>query len=653
MSDSSFRLRPHHIVIVSVLLILAALFLLLAYFLLSGNGEEATSAELTATFTAPVAAITPDLLPEIASPTPSSPATPSPDPEPAPIITPTPQLISLTPAMPTPPEATLTFTATPSPTMAHSALPWNPVDESEVEAILSRMTLEQKIGQMQMVGLPGPFLDDVTRRRIVDLGVGGAIFLERNTTSPDQVLELTQSMQNLAINQGPGLPLFIGWNHEGGSVVRRAAGLTQFPANMAVGLSGQPETAFEIGQATAEEMLSLGVNMNFAPVLDVNTEPANPVIGLRSYGDIPELVAAYGQNYIQGQQQTGVIAVAKHFPGHGGVDVDSHLALPTLDSSLESVTESELPPFQAALDADVAAIMVAHIQIPALDPSGRPASLSNEIVNGLLRDRWGFDGVIMTDALGMQAITDQYSFEEGAIQAMMAGNDLLLTVETSDHPERIHQALVGAVQASRISESQIDDSVRRLIRLKLAAPINPGPAGPLLPNQDVHRTLAENLGRAAVKLFQDEPGWLPLTVSSRVVLVTPDKMNPGPTAGDQKSALGEKLAGRGLSVTELFYNDESPGDIASIQGRALSLAQSADVYVVVTWDAILRYAHHQETAQESLVNALLATGKPVVAVFGQLPYDTERVPNAPAQIAMYGDTDGQIEGVVRLLLDSD
>lgn len=653
MSGSSFRLRPVHIVIVSALVILAGLFLLLAYFLISGNDEGALSANVTPTFPSPTEAITSNLLPETASPTPLPSAVSSSAPEAGPSITPTPKPTNLTPAITTSTGAASTFTATPSPTITPTALPWMPVDEVEVEVILDGLTLEQKIGQMLMIGLPGPFLDDVTQRRIVDLGVGGVIFLERNTTSPEQVRELTLSMQNLAVNQGPGLPLFIGWNHEGGSVVRRAAGLTQFPPNMAVGVASQPETAFDIGQATAEEMLSLGVNMNFAPVLDVNTEPANPVIGLRSYGDIPELVAAHGQNYIQGQQQTGVIAVAKHFPGHGGVDVDSHLALPTLNSSLESLMQRELPPFQAALEADVAAVMVAHLQIPALDPSGRPASLSDEIVNGLLREQLGFEGVIMTDALGMKAITDQYSFEEGAIQAVLAGNDMLLTVETSDQPERIYQALLDAVEAGRISEAQIDDSVRRLIRLKLAAPINPGPAGPLLPNQEVHQTLAENLGQEAVKLLQDEFGWLPFPVSSRIVLVTPNKMNPGPTAGDQKSALGEKLAGRGLSVTELFYNHESSADIASIQSQALSLAQSADVYLVVTWDAILRYAHHQETAQENLVNALLATGKPVVVVFGQLPYDAERVSNAPVQIAMYGDTDGQIEGLVHLLLGLD
>jgi beta-N-acetylhexosaminidase len=652
MRDSPPRLRPVHIVIVAALVILIGLFLLLAYFLISGNDGGSQSANLAPTISSAALTATSNLLSERASPAPPSPTRPSSEPEPAPSITPTPKPTNPTPPITTTPEATLTFTATPSPTISQSTLPWYPVDEAEVEAILGRLTLEQKVGQMLMVGLPGPFLDDVTRQRIVDLGVGGVIFLERNTTSPEQVREFTQAMQSLAINQGPGLPLFIGWNQEGGSVIRRAAGLTQFPANMAVGLAGQPETAFDIGQATAEEMLSLGVNMNFAPVLDVNTEPANPVIGLRSYGDIPELVAAYGQNYIQGQQQAGVIDVAKHFPGHGGVDVDSHLALPTLNSSLESLMQRELPPFQAALDADVAAVMVAHIQIPSLDPSGRPASLSDEIINGLLRDRLGFDGVIMTDALGMKAITDQYSFEEGAIQAVLAGNDMLLSVETSDQPERIHQALLGAVQDGRISEAQIDDSVRRLIRLKLAAPINPGPAGPLLPNQEVHRTLAENLGREAVKLLQDESDWLPLTASSRIVLITPDKMNPGPTTGDQKSALGEKLAERGLNVTELFYNHESPEDIASIQSQALSLAPSADVYLVVTWDAILRYAHHQETAQENLVNALLTTGKPVVVVFGQLPYDAERLPDVPAQIAMYGDTAGQIEGVVSLLLDS-
>lgn len=620
MDEQPPRFQPHHLlfIIVGIILVLSIVWVARRSVAIQAVPTIASTAPPFPTQTISVQSFTP-----IADP-----------------LLPTPTL-RLSPTADMPP---MLSTAVPS---APSIPPATPSD-SEIDAILDRMTLEQKIGQMLMIGMPGPTLDNVTRQRIIYLGVGGIIFLESNTTSPIQVRDLTAALQSLALEQTPGVPLFIAWNHEGGAVVRRNAGLTQFPSSMAVGATGQPENAYQVGLAMAEEMRSLGVNMNFAPVLDVNTEPANPVIGLRSFGDDPAKVAAFGQRFIQGLQAGGVIAVAKHFPGHGGVDVDSHVALPTLNSDSQSLEQTELPPFKMAIETDVEGVMVAHMRIPALDPNGRPSSLSPEIVNGLLREEMGYDGVIMTDALGMGAIINHYSIEEAAVQAVLTGNDLLLTVEINDYPERIHRALLTAVQSGYISETQIDDSVRRLLRLKLSSPMTTLPDSPLLPKQTSYQELAEEIGRTAVKLLADERGWLPLIAPAHVVLISPDRLNPGTVIGDQKSALNEKLGERGLNVTELFYNFQSPANISTVQN--LAQAQTTDVYIVVTWDAILRFAHNGETAQENLVNALLATGKPVVVVFGQLPYDEVRVPNVPLKIAMYGDTNGQIEGVVNLLL---
>jgi beta-N-acetylhexosaminidase len=525
------------------------------------------------------------------------------------------------------------------------------VDETEVMAILSGLSLEQKVAQLQMIGLSGPTMDNLTRQRVTEMGVGGIIFLERNATSPEQTLALTRELQRAALELGPGLPLFIGWNHEGGNVIRRGAGLTAFPSNMALGATEQTGFAYAIGQAVGEEMRSLGVNVNFAPVLDVNTEVANPVIGLRSYGDEPISASLLGQQYLLGQQAVGVIAVAKHFPGHGGVNVDSHLALPTLNRSLEQIWQIDLPPFQKAVETNVAAVMVAHLRIPTLDNSGRPSSLSPDIVTGLLRNQLNFDGVVMTDALGMQAITDHYAPGEAAVLAILAGNDLLLSTDNQNYPEVIHNALLTAVRSGRVSEQRIDESVRRLIRLKLAYDLATPPNEPLLPNQADHQLLADETGMNAVQVLRDDAGWLPLPLSSKqVVVISPTKLNAGTVTGNQLSLIGELLNNRGISVTELFYNHESPADIAVIQNSAASLAPGVDGYVVVMWDAILRYAQFQQTAQETLVNTLLATGKPVVVVFGQLPYDSLRVPNAPTQIALFGDTHGQIEGLLDLLL---
>lgn len=565
------------------------------------------------------------------------------------VVGPTPTLALSTPTSTPSPSAT----PSPSPTATRTSLYPRPVDEEQVEAILANLSLEQKIGQMLMVGLPTAQFDEVAWRRVVQQGVGGVIFLERNTTSPQQVVALTGALQAAALEQGPGLPLLIGWNHEGGPVARTDSGVTKFPSAMALGAANRPELVYEIGQAVGSEMRSLGVNVNFAPVLDVNVERANPVIGLRSYGEAPSLVAELGQQYIRGQQSAGIIAVAKHFPGHGGVDVDSHLSLPTLNVPPTVLRQTDLPPFQSALDAGVASVMVAHIQIPALEPDGWPASLSPPIVSGLLRQEMGFDGVVMTDDMGMGAVRNNYGLGEAAVQAVLAGNDLLLTVETQSYPDIMRSALLSAVTNGTIPRERIDEAVRRLIRLKLAYDLSTPPSTAPLADQAAHLQLAQQAGQAAVRIVRDDAGWLPLNLpTNTILLISPDEINPGTTIGDGLSLIGEALVARGIDVTEHFYIPEAPWSVAQVQSEALAASSSVDAIVVVTWNAILRYTHYQEVAQESLVNELLSTGRPVVVVFGQLPYDGDRVPNAPAQIATYGDTPGQVEGLISLLLEA-
>lgn len=563
---------------------------------------------------------------------------------PTPIASPTP-LPSATP--------TATFALTPTrsaPSFASSGYPLS-VDEDQVQAILAQMTLEEKVAQMLMVGLPESYVDDVARRRVVELGVGGIIFLERNTDSAQQVAEFTQTLQAAAQSREPALPLLIGWNHEGGPVVRTNAQMTAFPSAMALGVANRPHLVYQIGEAVGQEMRSLGVNVNFAPVLDVNSEPANPVIGLRAYGDDPSLVAELGRYYLMGQQSAGIIAVAKHFPGHGDVNVDSHVDLPHLEAPLDVLQRRELPPFQVALDTAVGSVMVAHLQIPALEPDGWPSSLSPRIVNDLLRRQMGFDGVVMTDDMGMGSITNNFSLEQAAVQAVLAGNDLLLSVETGSYPERMQAALLNAVASGELSEQRIDQSVRRIIRLKLAYDIGGQPSGAPLAGQAEHVQIAEQAGRAAVRVLRDEPGWLPLPDDVRsILLVSPSTTNAGSTTGDSLSLLAEMLQERGLEVTETFYIPDAPWSVAEAQTEALTIAPSVDAIIVLTWNAVLRYAHFQDLSQEALVSRLMESGQPTIVVYSQLPGDAQRLGQSPTQIATYGDTVGQIEGLVAILL---
>lgn len=564
--------------------------------------------------------------------------------------TPTP-IASPTPSQTATPTATAVLTPTISaPPIASSGYPL-PVDENQVEAILAQMTLEEKVAQMLMVGLPHPYVDEVARRRVIEQGVGGVIFLERNTDNPQQVAEFTQELQAAAQARHPALPLLIGWNHEGGPVVRSNAQMTAFPSAMALGAANRPHLVYQIGEAVGQEMRSLGVNVNFAPVLDVNSEPANPVIGLRAFGDDPTLVAELGRYYLMGQQSAGIIAVAKHFPGHGDVNVDSHIDLPHLEAPLDVLQRRELPPFQVALDTAVGSVMVAHLQIPALDPDGWPSSLSPRVISDLLRRQMGFDGVVMTDDMGMGAITNNYSLEQATVQAVKAGNDLLLSVETGAYPDRMQSALLSAVASGELAEERINQSVRRIIRLKLAYALGGAPTTSPLADQAEHAQLAQQAGRAAVQVLRDEPGWLPLPDSvRRVLLITPSTTNAGSTTGDGLSLLAELLRERGLEVTEQFYIPDASWSVAEAQNEALGAVPSVDATIVLTWNAVLRYAHFQDLSQESLVAHLTETGQPTIVVYSQLPGDAQRLAQAPTQIATYGDTVGQIEGLVTLLL---
>jgi beta-N-acetylhexosaminidase len=530
----------------------------------------------------------------------------------------------------------------------------SPIDPARVEELLSSLTMEQKIGQMIMDALPAGVSDPQTRQRIVSDGLGGVIFLNVQMT-PDQLRQTTQTLQAMATQEGSGIPLFFAWNHEGGRISRLGAGLTEFPSNMALGVThDQLQLARAYGQAVGEEMSSLGVNMNYAPVLDVNTEPANPIIGLRAFGDDPATVAALGSAYIEGLQEAGVIAVAKHFPGHGGVDIDSHVDLPVVTASRSDIEQIDLPPFDAALDSNVGAVMVAHLQIPDLDPSGRPSSLSSAAVTGILRQQMEFDGLIMTDAIGMGAITDQYGIGEAAVMAIEAGNDMVLTVDPGEF-EAVRSGLLSAIGAGRLTEARIDDSVRRILALKLAYDLIPSPETPVLGNMNAHLALSNQIADQAVTIDQDTRQWLPLDLPmGKLLLITPNMLaerHAGSAVGDGRSMLNELLSNRGIQVSEFFYDHASPASIGEVQNEALAQALSVDAIVVITWDAYLQQYHAGTMAQPQMINSLLQTGKPVIVVYGQLPYDKILTPDAPAQITMYGDTSAQLSTLVSRLLD--
>ena len=323
----------------------------------------------------------------------------------------------------------------------------------------------RKAGQRLMVGFHGHEASADVKNMIRDYGAGSVILFARNVASPEQVAELVRELQAEARAAGHDLPLLISVDQEGGRVARMRAPWTEWPPLRALGRQGSEEMARKMGEALAAELRACGIRLDFAPVVDVDTNPKNPVIGDRSFGADPNLVGRLGAAMIRGLQGRGVAACAKHFPGHGDTDVDSHLDLPTVEHSRERLQEVELPPFRRAIEAGVASIMTAHVLVRALDEEV-PATLSPRVIGGLLRRELNYDGVVVSDDLEMKAVAKRWAPGPLAVLAAKAGCDLLPVCATHDMQVESLEGLVKAVESGEISWKSMDEACARMRRLK-------------------------------------------------------------------------------------------------------------------------------------------------------------------------------------------
>ena len=334
------------------------------------------------------------------------------------------------------------------------------------------MTLHHKIGQMLLFGWTG---DTPEESRTVsahaaalvgEFAVGGVVLMGRNVGPPAQTRDTIGALQARAKAQGLP-PLFVAVDQEGGRVQR--LGPPHYPAHPAarvVGDTNDPEEARAAARRVGEGLCTLGFNWDFAPVLDVNNNPRNPVIGDRAYGSDAVLVAAMGAAAVRGfQEDAGILACGKHFPGHGDTDTDSHHALPRIGHDRARLEAVEMVPFRAALEVGLAAVMTSHILFPALDPA-LPATLSPAILTGLLRGELGFEGLIITDDLEMKGVADGWGAAEAAVLAVLAGADILLCCHTWETQRKIHSALVRTVETGRLTETRVDESVARIAAAK-------------------------------------------------------------------------------------------------------------------------------------------------------------------------------------------
>ena len=542
-----------------------------------------------------------------------------------------------------------------------------------VIALMQHMTLQQKVGQLFVIEVAGRHATtvsdaakavnqrlygvDTPAQAIAKYQPGGVIYYstrvacagcasDDNIGDPAQVATMSNGLQAASLAQPAHIPLQISVDQEGGALVARfLAPATQMPGNMALGAGRSTADAYDSAKVIGQELKAVGVTQDYAPVSDVNINPNNPVIGIRSIGGDANLVSSLASWQVKGYHAGGVSAVAKHFPGHGDTGVDSHFGLPEVTHSLEQFHAIDLPPFKAAIAAGVDTIMTAHVVFPAVDPE-TPATMSHEILTGVLRDELGFKGLIVTDALDMGGATATYPPNVAPVQAILAGADQLLIPPQMD---TAYGAVLDAVRNGTISKKRLDDSVYRVLMHKyqrgiFAHPMVDPAAAPTIMGAPEHLANAQAITDHTTTLVKNDVGLLPLTAGPRNVLVA--GWGVGTTQG-----IANALAARG-ATTQVEESGLTP--TATDINDAVVAAQDKDLVVVSTNNA---YAVNATTgqptpgavAQTQLVRALLATGKPVVVAAMRNPYDVASFAEAPTVLDTYGYTGHQVESLVRVL----
>src|SRR5690625_1294079 len=485
---------------------------------------------------------------------------------------------------------------------------------------LESFTLEEKVGQLFMVGFNGLEPNGEIINLITKYHVGGICYFSRNLKTPKQVHKLSTELQSYANIK---TPLFLSIDQEGGMINRITEGITVSPNNMALGAINNRLYTKQIAEIVARELGAMGINMNFDPSMDVNNNPKNPVIGTRSFGEDVTKVSKHGVETINGYQKENISAVVKHFPGHGDTNIDSHEDLPVIPHPMERIHSIELPPFQYAIDNGVDAVMVSHVSFPSLDKD-YPASLSPKIVQGLLRKKLGFEGVVITDCMEMLAIDHNYSSGESAILAINAGIDLILISHTYEKQREAIDAVIQAVKDGEISEERIDESVSRILALKQKRKTGE--------NHEYNREkfakkrhieFAKKLTEQSITIVKNDDNLLPLNHNKKTVLLWPSNIKTSPVieTNKQASTLGHFLHGRLNHFTELpLSTDEA----------VFNACKDSEQIIIATFNL----TQDKETLHTTKEFINQFHQKTILCAFGN-PYDFLVAPYVSAYVAAY------------------
>ncbi|MFG2922321.1 glycoside hydrolase family 3 protein [Streptomyces sp. NPDC048305] len=550
------------------------------------------------------------------------------------------------------------------PGVAQAAAESHTSTDSRLRRLIAGMSLEEKVGQLFVMRVYGHSatepeqadvdanLDEIGVRNAAEMiakyHVGGIIYFAwaHNTRDPHQIADLSNGIQRAGLAGPTPLPLLVSTDQEHGIVCRVGEPATLLPGAMALGAGGSRSDAREAGRIAGAELAAMGINQNYAPDADVNVNPANPVIGVRSFGSDPDSVAGMVAAQVKGYQSAGVASTAKHFPGHGDTSTDSHTGLPVITHTREQWEELDAPPFRAAVAAGIDSIMTAHIVVPALDPSEDPATLSHPILTGILREELGYDGVVVTDALGMEGVRTKYGDERVPVLALLAGVDQLLNPPDLDVA---WNAVLEAVRSGEISEERIEESILRILRLKKKLGLFDDP---FVTHRGVDRTVgvrshlaaADRIAERTTTLLANEGALLPLSRRSHrnILVVGADPASPSGTTGPPTTTLAGAFEELGFVATAL---STGTAPSASKIAEAVAAAEGKDAVLVGTYNV------SATSSQRTLVDALVATGVPVITLAIRNPYDIAQLAAAgtAASLAAYSWTDVELRAAVRVI----
>ncbi|PAD33400.1 glycoside hydrolase family 3 N-terminal domain-containing protein [Paenibacillus sp. 7523-1] len=529
------------------------------------------------------------------------------------------------------------------------------IQAQDWDKLISYMTVSEQVGQMLMPdirqwnGKVTTTVNEGLKSSIHNQDLGGLILFDKNIVDTRQITTFTHNLQK----EAGDIPMFLGIDQEGG-VIKRIPGGTNLPGQMALGATGDSALSEAAGQLTGEELKALGLNINFAPVLDINSNPDNPIIGMRSFSSDADLVTRLGLATITGLRQSGVIAAVKHFPGHGDTMVDSHLGLPVLTHNRERLDSVELKPFQAAIENGVEMIMTAHIAFPAIDneqvtslKDGQrvpvPATLSKKVLNGLLREELGYEGIIISDAFTMDGIAEHFGEDQAVERAVNAGVDIILMPQNC---AAAHQTLVNAVKNGTIPIDTIHASVERILELKAKYGLferSESLTSKLAELNQVigsegHREVEREIAERAVTLLASRDGKRPdsLQQGDRVVIVAAEE--------EQAKQLERQLkqASKNLSLKT---------DIALIgQAQTKETVAKADYVILASYQFRNVASQFGWSAYQTLINEMNTRNQRYTLLSLGNPYETIYLKNIRSGLAVYGKQEPNTEAGINVLL---